>query len=101
MIKLLGYDFVVEYKKGSLNVVVDALLRSDEEEIEVNAVLVVVPTWIQDLHEYETNAQLVELKRKWELGELDISKYQCKGNLLLRKGRVVIGDTSEMKIKIL
>ena len=29
--KMLGYDFEIIYKKGKLNVVVDALSRKDEE----------------------------------------------------------------------
>jgi hypothetical protein len=30
--KLLGYDFVVEYKKGQDNIVADALSWRDEDE---------------------------------------------------------------------
>lgn len=35
--KLFGYDFVVEYRPGTLNVVADALSRRDEEAMAVHA----------------------------------------------------------------
>jgi hypothetical protein len=35
--KLLGYDFVVEYRPGALNVVADALSRLDEGPAELLA----------------------------------------------------------------
>ena len=35
--KFLGYDFVVEYRPGALNVVADALSRRDEGTAELSA----------------------------------------------------------------
>lgn len=44
MIKLLGLDYSIIYRKGRENVAEDALSRRDLEEGELTAVLVVVPS---------------------------------------------------------
>lgn len=63
--KLLGYNFLVEYKKGQDNKVIDTLSRRNEEEKEEFTLLVIFyPTleWLTDLKDgYISNAQLHEL----------------------------------------
>jgi hypothetical protein len=52
--KLLGYDFLVKYKKGSENRVVDALSRMEGWEEEVSISLLSIPTsnWIVKLKQH-------------------------------------------------
>ena len=40
--KMLGYDFEIIYKKGKLNVVVDALSRKNEEVEELICVISII-----------------------------------------------------------
>jgi hypothetical protein len=50
--KLLGYNFLMEYKKGQDNKVIDTLSKSNEEEEEEFTLLVIFyPTleWLTDL----------------------------------------------------
>ena len=45
--KMLGYDFEIIYKKGKLNVVVDALSRKDEEvEALLFSISIIQTDWI-------------------------------------------------------
>ena len=44
---MLGYDFEIIYKKGKLNVVVDALSKNDEEvEAFLCAIYIIQLDWI-------------------------------------------------------
>ena len=46
---MLGYGFEIIYKKGKLNVVVDALLRNNEEvEAFLCAISIIEPDWITE-----------------------------------------------------
>ena len=47
--KMLGYDFEIIYKKGKLNVVVDALSRKNEEvKALLCGILIMQPGWITE-----------------------------------------------------
>jgi hypothetical protein len=102
--KLLGYDFVVEYKKGVENRVADALSRRESWEQDVSLFLLSSPsvTWVQELKNcYSSNADLKPLWEKWSLHELDTRKYSVMGGLLLYKNRIVLGQSPELKTQVL
>ena len=47
--KMLDYDFEIIYKKGKLNVVADALSRTNEEvEAFLCAISIIQPDWITE-----------------------------------------------------
>ncbi|GKB82822.1 hypothetical protein Tco_0949717 [Tanacetum coccineum] len=45
LFKPMGFDFVVEYKKGSVNVMADALSRKNEDLGSVRVITLLVPGW--------------------------------------------------------
>ena len=52
MLKLLEFDYSIEYKKGSENCVADALSRrfQDNEPDNCNALSQAIPTWASDIY---------------------------------------------------
>ena len=105
--KLLGYDFLVEYKQGRDNKVADALSRKFEElegveQGELKAISFLIATWLADLRQaYLTDTHLQDLLAKLQEGKLDPLKYKLVNGLMYYKGRIYIGDDLALKERIL
>jgi hypothetical protein len=66
--KLLGYDFVVDYKKGVENRVADVLSRKDgwEEGLSLSLLSIPIANWVEDLkQQYTEDEGLKQLMEKW------------------------------------
>lgn len=84
--KLIGYDFLVEYKKGVENRVADALSMKDFEPPDIQLALLSMPTasWVEDLRsQYQEDDALKNLLVQLHRHELDTRKYSLRDNLLL------------------
>jgi len=102
--KLLGYSFTVEYKKGSDNRVADALSRREGWEDDPSISLISIPaaTWVQEIKlQYQEDVELKQLLDKWNSNSLNNSKYSMHAGLLLYKGRILLGDNLDLKLKVL
>jgi hypothetical protein len=103
--KLLGYDFVIEYKKGKENRVVDALSRQFENpknEVTISLISFPTPTWVDDLKSsYLQDSVTRDLYSKLQLG-LDTPKvYTLQQGLILWKVRIWINKNSTFKLHLL
>jgi len=94
--KLLGYDFIVEYKKGQDNKVADALSCRDEDEfLEVSLSVISYPTldWLSDLkNSYTLDSQLLTLLQQVQNGTSTDNRYSIKNDLLLYKQRLYVSQ---------
>ncbi|XP_042950090.1 uncharacterized protein LOC122282205 [Carya illinoinensis] len=100
--KLLGYDFIVEYKRGAENRAADALSRKDKWE-EETLMLITFPSveWVDELKgAYETDAHVKNLLQNCLDGKMG-PKYSVREGLLLYKNRLYIPDQMEFKNKLL
>jgi hypothetical protein len=99
--KLLGYDFVVEYKLSALNVVADALSCRDEEISELSALMAPQFTLFNDIRQ-EINGDTT-LSSMWDAirGGAKPAAWFVVDGLFLFKGRVVIGSSSSTRHTIL
>lgn len=94
--KLLGYDFLMEYKQGCDNKGADALSRKFEklqgqEQGELKVISFPIASWLDDLRStYSTNTHLQDLITKLHDGKLNSVKYTLVNGLLHYKGRLYI-----------
>ena len=93
--KLLRYDFVIEYKKGTGNSTADAL-SCWENSIELNAISEPVPRWLDSIkEEITTNPELQRLVKLCENDEA-VGPWSFRDGVLFFKGRIYLAADSPL-----
>ncbi|KAJ4776988.1 polyprotein [Rhynchospora pubera] len=101
MCKLLGLDYVIEYKKGCENKVADALSRR-EEASQLSAISEIVPKWVQDIKLSYANCEWIKtLQAKLDDGTLHTTKFTWHHDLFRFKGRLCVGSNGQWRMKLL
>ena len=110
--KLLGYLFVVGYKKGCDNKVADALFRKmdvddggDGDQGSHSASLCLIsfpcPTWIDDLKDgYSSSGKVQQVLKQLQTDTNCPKFFSLHNGLLLYKGRVFLWPTCTLKAKV-
>lgn len=101
VIKLLGFDYSIEYKSGQKNVVVDALSRVQGNEVLYMAISVLD----SDLLHLIKNSYLLDNNNKAILDSLGngilVVNYSLQDGVLKEQGKSVVGPDKELKRKII
>jgi hypothetical protein len=88
----MGYDFLIEYKKGHDNQVGDALSRQTEGAL--SALSVPIPHWIEPIQqEVQQNPNLIALSEKIQQQNLQ-GPWCMQNGLIYFKGRIYLNSTS-------
>eukprot|EP00253_Pinus_taeda_P019607 PITA_19607 len=99
---MLGYDYEIIYKKGSENIVADALSRQIEEESTLLAISLPIPAWIEEARkEWFSHPWLSQLINQLQADPNSTAGYSWQDEILRYKDRVVISPTSTLKSCIL
>ncbi|GMI64735.1 hypothetical protein HRI_000142800 [Hibiscus trionum] len=99
VVKMLGYDYEVVYKKGSTNVVADTLSRRPGVEEGQLLAISSVNSEVMDrvAQSWATDDRLTKIMKELQKGSSHYSKYSWDGKWLRRKGRVVVGNSEELR----
>lgn len=101
LVKLMGYDFEITYKKGCDNVAADALSRLQSTSLSAMTLMSFQPVF------------LTRIQHSW-VGDVDVqhtitalqqqqgpSSFSWDGTLLKRKGKLVVGNDAQLKHDII
>ncbi|GJY84780.1 ty3-gypsy retrotransposon protein, partial [Tanacetum coccineum] len=100
--KLLGYDYEIIYKKGSDNIVIDALSRSPTlslqsmivSEISNDLLLRIQESWL-------TDPSIQQVIKQAKDGGSSTTKFSWQNEQLRRNGRLVIGYDAKLRAELL
>jgi hypothetical protein len=98
LLKLLEFNYIIEYKKGQDNRVADALSRKDQ----LMAITTVTPTWVEDIEtSYDSDAVCKQLIAQATAGTTLPVHYTFHSGILRYKGRISVGNDNLLKNKLL
>jgi hypothetical protein len=110
MLKLLEFDFQMQYKKGTDNTAADALSRKYQpdttptitlSQISCSATTMAIPTWTTEItSSYSGDEHCVKLLQELVLDKQSHAHFTCQSGILRYKGRIYIGSSQNLKDKI-
>ena len=100
VIKMMGYDYDLIFRKGSKNAAADALSRLPQ--VALQAITVCSNELLDRIkHSWLKDANLVHLIHKAKRNVNQGSKYSWQSGVLKRKGKLVVGDDPVLKQDLL
>jgi hypothetical protein len=110
MLKLLEFNYKIEYKKGKENTVADALSRQFQVEDEethnthltssCSQITVAVPKWLHEVQDsYEGDEHCTKLVQELTLDADCHKNYTVQSGVLRFKGKIYIGKATNLREK--
>jgi hypothetical protein len=94
LMKMLEFNYVIEYKKGAENKVVDALLR---KENPIMAISTATPAWVQDIeHSYSQDSYYSSILEQVLINSEAVPHYSAHAGILRYKGKIYVGNDTEL-----
>jgi hypothetical protein len=99
LMKLLEFDYSIEYKKGKDNAVAYALSRRDHD---LAAISIATPSWIAEIEEsYKDDPHYTNLLQQLTVDSQSVQHYSLHSGILRFKGRIYVGNANGLRSKIL
>jgi hypothetical protein len=99
LLKLLEFDYSIEYKRGAENRVADALSRNEHH---IQAISTITPTWMTEIeNSYVHDPVYTSLLQQLLVDANVAPHYSIHFGILKYKGRICIGSNTELHSKLL
>jgi transposase InsO family protein len=99
LMKLLEFDYTIDYKKGQENMVADALSRQDHT---IYAISSVIPSWMSDIEaSYKDDPLYTDILQQVTLSDQALPQYTIHQGIIRYKGRICVGSSTNLKHHIL
>jgi len=105
--KLMGYDFIIEYKRGSENRVADVLSRqfdplTSSPELTLSLISFPTPTWVEELKASYAQDQVAHsILLNFQQNQPGPKGFSMQRGLLLKKGRLWLVKKSPFQCQVL
>jgi Integrase zinc binding domain len=102
--KLLGLDYIIQYKRGEDNKAADALSRKEpiEGEGNVMAITELIPKWIDELKSsYVGDPWAMDILAQGHSGELNASKFTIHNGVIRKGTRIYVGSQRQWREKLI
>lgn len=97
LLKLLGYNFTIEYKKGKENKAVDALSRV-KHMVSMITACTNTPTYVKEVvKSYTNDNKIKELIAKCSVDKDNKTAYSFRSGLLRFNNKIVVGTTTSLR----
>ena len=98
----MRYDYEIQYKKGSDNVMADALSRQPQEGSSLYTLVTITTSLIKDIQQsWQQDAEVQNLILKLTNNGQCSHNYSWQQGLLKRKGKLVIGNDQSLRSKLI
>lgn len=94
LVKLLGFNYKVEYKRGRENRVADTLSRVSHEK-EIMAITQAVPVWMEQVT--STYEKCLELITQLSIDSNAVPTYSFSNGILRYKSKIHVGSTGMLR----
>jgi hypothetical protein len=92
LVKLMGYNYTIEYKKGKDNKAADALSRKPNTE-SMRAISTVLPLWVNDVQtSYTGDSKCKELEEQLHIQADNVPHFSMTNGMIRYKGKLYIGS---------
>jgi hypothetical protein len=99
LLKLLEFDYTIEYKKGKENLVADALSRRDTH---CHALAACVPEWLEDVKlSYVQDKDSAKLLQKLAQDVSDPPQYSIKDGIIRHGNKIYVGASTNLRLTLL
>ncbi|GJW73776.1 putative mitochondrial protein [Tanacetum coccineum] len=100
--KLLGYDYEIIYKKGSENLVADALSRTSSPSLQTMVITDISNDLLQRIQaSWEGDPSIQQIINQIKDGPVAGSKFTWQSDQLRRNGKLVIGANDDLRQELL
>ncbi len=98
MLKLMGLEYTIKYRKGKENLAADALSRVVPELSDNQAITASIPAWIEEIAgSYEGDSKAQQLLMDTLLPQTATGDYSQQHGILRYKRRLYVGSNGDLR----
>ncbi len=102
MMKLMGFNYSIVYRKGKENKVANALSRQGWDIGHNMAITTIIPAWTYELEDsYKEGPYYQAIIEKLSLHPEELDSYTYKQGVLRYKGRICVGSSGNLREKLI